>query len=231
MKTIGMIGGMSWESTVTYYQVANEAVKRHLGGLHSAKILLSSVDFAEIENFQRNGYWPYAGETLAAEAKRLEDAGADMVLICSNTMHKVAKQVEDAVSVPFVHIGRATASALLAEGHQVAGLLGTRYTMEEDFMRASLLRNGVETIIPKEGALRGEIHRIIFDELCQGKIVGRSRLKLLDAIDDMEARGATAIILGCTELGLIVEQRDTDLPLFDTTRIHAEEAVRLALEE
>ena len=230
MKTIGLIGGMSWESTITYYQLLNEAAKEQLGGLHSAKILLYSVDFFEIEALMSRGEWDQAAELLGGVAKRLEQAGADCVLICTNTLHKVAPQVQSQITVPLLHIAEAAAEALLARGVTRVGLLGTKYTMTQEFYRDKLVARGVEVIIP-EGYEIEMVNRVIFDELCLGIVKEDSRAAYLSVIDNLKSRGAEAILLGCTELGLIVSQEDVSLPLFDTTVIHAKAAADFALTE
>ena len=228
MKTIGLIGGMSWESTVTYYQIINERVNAALGGYHSAKILLYSVDFAEVEAAQRREDWTGVGELMAEAALRLERGGADFVLLGTNTMHKSCAQIERAIHIPFVHIADATAEALLAAGVKRVALLGTRYTMEQDFYKERLTRQGltVEIPLPEE---RARIHSVIFDELCFGKVLPESRDAYLRVIERMAAAGAEAAILGCTEIGMLVKQADTRVPLFDTTVVHAEKAAALAL--
>ncbi len=228
MKTIGLIGGMSWESTVTYYQLINEGIKDALGGLHSAKVLLYSVDFYEIEALMSNGAWEEAADLLGGAAKRLETAGADMVLICTNTLHKVAPQVQARLRVPLVHIAEAAAEALAARGITRVGLLGTKYTMTQEFYRDKLTERGIDVLIP-EGEDIDLVNRVIFDELCLGVVKGESKADYLRVIALLQSRGAQAILLGCTELGLIVSQEDTALPLFDTTVIHAKKAVELAL--
>ena len=230
MKTIGLIGGMSWESTITYYQLLNEAAKEQLGGLHSAKIFLYSVDFFEIEALMSRGEWDQAAELLGGVAKRLEQAGADCVLICTNTLHKVAPQVQSQITVPLLHIAEAAAEALLARGVTRVGLLGTKYTMTQEFYRDKLVARGVEVIIP-EGYEIEMVNRVIFDELCLGIVKEDSRAAYLSVIDNLKSRGAEAILLGCTELGLIVSQEDVSLPLFDTTVIHAKAAADFALTE
>ena len=230
MKTIGLIGGMSWESTITYYQLLNEAAKDRLGGLHSAKILLYSVDFSEIEALMSRGEWDRAAELLGGVAKRLEQAGADCVLICTNTLHKVAPQVQSQITVPLLHIAEAAAEALLARGVTRVGLLGTKYTMTQEFYRDKLVARGIEVFIP-EGDEIEMVNRVIFDELCLGIVKEDSRAAYLSVIDNLKSRGAEAILLGCTELGLIVSQEDVSLPLFDTTVIHAKAAADFALTE
>jgi aspartate racemase len=228
MKTIGLIGGMSWESTVTYYQLLNEGVKDALGGLHSAKILLYSVDFYEIESLMSRGEWDKAAELLGGVAERLEQAGADMILICTNTLHKVAPQVQSRIRVPIVHIAEAAAAALVARGISHVGLLGTKYTMTLDFYRDKLIEGGIEVLIP-EGDDIDLVNRVIFQELCLGVVNEDSRAEYLRVIASLQSRGAQGILLGCTELGLIVSDRDVTLPLFDTTEIHAKKALALAL--
>lgn len=228
MKTIGLIGGMSWESTVTYYQVINEAIRRELGGLHSAKVLLYSVDFAEIEKYQSSGEWGKTAEILADAAMRLEKAGADFILIGANTMHKVIPEMRGQISIPIIHIAEATAEQLKARGIATVGLLGTKYTLTEDFYKAKLVSAGIDVIIPGSEDVE-MVNSVIYDELCLGSIRQESKEKLLKVIDKLGARGARGIILGCTELGLLIQQRDTALPVFDTTLIHAERAALLAV--
>ena len=228
MKTIGLLGGMSWESTQSYYALINQGVKEALGGLHSARMLICSVDFAEIAELQQRNEWDQAGELLAAEALRLQQAGAELLLIGTNTMHKVAPAIEAAISIPLLHVADAAAAALKAEGVQRAGLLGTAFTMEQAFYRERLAANGIEVITP-EPAERADIHRIIFEELCLGELRDSSRQRLVQIIDALAAQGAAGIILGCTEIGLLVQQQDTPIRLFDTTRIHAQAAVATAL--
>ena len=228
MKTIGLIGGMSWESTITYYQLLNEGVKDALGGLHSAKILLYSVDFFEIEALMSRGEWEKAAELLGNVASHLEQAGADMILICTNTLHKVAPQVQSRIRVPLVHIAVAAAEALSAQGITRVGLLGTKYTMTQEFYRDKLTERGIEVLIP-EGEDIDMVNRVIFDELCLGVVKKDSHAEYLRVIADLQQRGAEGILLGCTELGLIVSAGDVSLPLFDTTVIHAKKALALAL--
>ena len=228
MKTIGLIGGMSWESTITYYQLLNEAAKDTLGGLHSAKILLYSVDFFEIEALMSRGDWNAAADLLGDVAERLERAGADFVLICTNTLHKVANEVQARIHVPLVHIAEAAADALLAQGIRRVALLGTKYTMTQDFYRAKLTGRGIEVLIPEEDDIE-LINRVIFEELCLGIVKPESKAAYLRVIQSLSARGAQGVLLGCTELGLIVSQEDVLLPLFDTTVIHAKKAAELAL--
>ena len=228
MQTIGLLGGMSWESTVTYYQIVNQVVKERLGGLHSAKCVLYSVEFDEIERCQSSGDWDRSAEILAQAAQALERAGADFILICTNTMHKVYEPVQAAVSVPILHIADMTLSALQAQGIRRVALLGTRYTMEQDFYKQRLLDGGLEVLIPP-AADRQEINRIIFQELCQGAISPASKATFLRVLEDLAAAGAEGAILGCTEIGLLISQGDTALPLFDTTLIHARAAAEIAL--
>ena len=228
MKTIGLIGGMSWESTTCYYQLINQAVKEELGGLHSAKILLYSVDFAEVERYQSQGKWEEAGRLLADIAQNLERAGADFILICTNTMHKLASQVSNAITVPLLHIAQATADELLADGINKVGLLGTKYTMTQEFYKEKLVEMGIEVLIPDSDDIE-LINTIIYEELCLGKIKPSSKKVYLKIIEKLKQVGAQAVILGCTEIGLLVEEADTDMPLYDTTSIHAKTAVTLAL--
>lgn len=229
MKTIGLIGGMSWESTVTYYQQLNELVKGRLGGLHSAKIAMYSVDFDEIEACQSSGDWDRSAEILTAAAQGLERAGADLILICTNTMHKVYPQVQAGVGVPLLHIADATADALAQAGVSKVALLGTRYTMCQDFYKSRLIDRGVEVLIPEAEDVE-LVDRVIFHELCLGQLKPSSKAEFLRIINELAQRGAQGVILGCTEIGLLIQQADTSLPVFDTTLIHAARAVELALE-
>jgi aspartate racemase len=230
MKTIGLIGGMSWESSLTYYRLINETVKARLGELHSAKSILYSVDFAEIEILQRQGEWAKAAQLLAEAAKSLERGGADFLILCTNTMHKVADEMQAAVHIPLLHIADATAQVVKAAGIQRIGLLGTRFTMEEEFYKGRLAEKyGLQVSIPGQ-AEREIVHRIIYDELVLGKIRQASKKQYSAIIAQMIADGAEGIILGCTEIGLLIQQQDSQVPLFDTTRIHAEAAVTYALE-
>lgn len=229
MKTIGLIGGMSWESTIPYYRLINEGVKRHVGGLHSARLVLYSVDFAEIERLQHAGDWEAAGAVLVKAAQSLEAAGADCVVICTNTMHKVAPAVEAAVRIPLLHIADATALAIKAAGIHTVGLLGTRFTMEQDFYVGRLTqRHGLSVLIP-EAEERETVHRVIYEELCLGQINPISRGAYRAAMAHLVQRGAQAIILGCTEISLLVGADDASVPLFDTTAIHAQAAVEFAV--
>lgn len=229
MQTIGLLGGMSWESTVTYYQVINQVVKERLGGLHSARCVLYSVDFDEIERCQSAGDWQRSGELLKQAAQALERAGAELLLICTNTMHKVYDIVQSGVGVPILHIADLTCSTIQAQRIQRIALLGTRYTMEEDFYKKRLTDHGLEVLIPGE-ADRRAINRTIFQELCQGVISPASKALFLRVLDDLKAAGAQGAILGCTEIGLLIRQGDTSPPLFDTTMIHAKAAAEIALQ-
>ncbi len=220
---------MSWESTVPYYQIINEAVKAALGGLHSARILLYSVDFAEIEACQATGDWDRSAAILGEAAQNLERVGADLLVICTNTMHKVAPQIQSQIRIPLVHIAEATADALHREGISRVALLGTKYTMTQDFYKDKLIASGIDVLIPEEDDI-AFVNRVIYDELCLGVISEDSRRGYLAVIDKLAARGAQGVILGCTEIGLLIRQSDTALPVFDTTRIHAERAAALALE-
>lgn len=229
MKIIGMIGGMSWESSIEYYRIVNEQTKARLGGLHSAKCLMLSVDFAEIEVLQREGRWDEGAQRMAAAARSLECGGANFVILCTNTMHKSTPEIEVALSVPFLHIADATGQRVAGAGINCVGLLGTRFTMEEDFYRGRLARNfGLEVLIP-EAEEREIVHHVIYDELVLGNIREESRRQYAGIIAGLVARGAQGIILGCTEIGLLVRPEDSPVPLFDTTRIHAEAAVDFAL--
>ena len=229
MKVIGLIGGMSWESTVPYYRVINQVVGETLGGLHSAKMVLYSVDFQEIEQLQHAGRWTEAGEVLAAGGRGLQRAGADFLVLCTNTMHKVAPQIEAAVDVPLLHIADATAARVRAAGARRVGLLGTRFTMEEDFYRGRLERgHGLEVLVPRSEQ-RDTVHRIIYEELCRGAVRDESRGQYQQIVRDLVDQGVTGVILGCTEIGLLLGPDDAEVPLFDTARIHAEEAARYCL--
>jgi aspartate racemase len=229
VRTIGLIGGMSWESTALYYRLVNEAVRKHLGGLHSAKLILYSVDFHEVESLQRSGDWAAAGRVLADAARAVEAAGAEVIALCSNTMHKVAPAVEAAVSIPLLHIADATAEAIKAAGVSSVGLLGTRFTMEETFYRDRLgAKHGLSVQVPSPED-RELVHRVIYDELCLGTIEETSRSEYVRVLSSLADRGAEAVILGCTEITLLIDERDSPLPLFDTTRLHADAAVEWAL--
>ena len=229
MKTIGLIGGMSWESTLPYYRLVNEAVKSHLGGLHSARLVLYSVDFHEVEQLQRSGDWARAGALLGEAAAALERAGADFLVLCTNTMHKVADAIEQATSIPLLHSADPTAEAILSTGLHRVGLLGTRFTMEQPFYRERLeSRHGIQVLVPDD-ADRAEVHRVIYEELCLGSVREESRQVYRQVIERLVERGAEAVILGCTEIGLLVGTADASVPLFDTTLLHARAAAQEAL--
>ncbi|BAJ02627.1 aspartate/glutamate racemase family protein [Shewanella violacea] len=229
MKTIGMIGGMSWESTASYYQALNLGIKRELGGLHSAKIALYSVDFAEIERLQHLGEWDQTANILADAARSVEAAGADFFMICTNTMHKVAEFVEQQVSIPLLHIADATAHKLIGDGIKTVGLLGTQFTMEQDFYKGRLTEKFAIEVLTPNIRQREVVHSVIYEELCLGIIKSDSRDAYLAIIEDLYRQGAQAVILGCTEIALLVNQQDTQVPLYDTTAIHAEAAVAFSL--
>jgi len=229
MKTIGMIGGMSWESTVTYYKVINETIKKQLGALHSAKLILYSVDFQEIEICQANGQWEESARILADAAVNLERAGAEFIVICTNTMHRVVPQIQECISIPILHIAEAVAAELRARNISRTALLGTRYTMQGNFYKQKLVDVGINVIIPGEAGAT-EVNRVIYEELCQGIISPESKEKFLKIIEELREEGVQGVILGCTEIGLLIGQKDTDLPVFDTTLIHAERAALAALE-
>ncbi|MCE7600015.1 aspartate/glutamate racemase family protein [Vibrio fluvialis] len=229
MKTIGMIGGMSWESTLSYYKAINEGVKAALGGLNSAQICLYSVNFEPIEKLQHEGKWDETAQLLAQAAKSVEAGGADFLLICTNTMHKVAPEIEAQISIPILHIADATAKQLKQDGIERVGLLGTRFTMEQEFYKGRLQQQfGIDVLIP-DAEQRQQVHRVIYEELCLGTIRPESRAQYVEIVEDLHRRGAQAVILGCTEIALLIQQHDTDVPLYDTTKIHAEQAVQLAL--
>lgn len=231
MKTIGLLGGMSWESTALYYRWINEEVKRKLGGLHSARIAMVSVDFQDIEALQHRGEWERTGEILTEAAQQIEAAGADFLLICTNTMHKVAPQIERGISIPILHLADATAGKIKQRGMKRIGLLGTNFTMEQDFYKGRLVeRHGLDVVVPSEED-RQIVHRVIYDELCRGIVSDESRREYLRIMEQMRQDGAEGTIEGCTEIVMLVQQSHTDIPLFDTTAIHAEEAVALALKE
>jgi aspartate racemase len=229
VKTIGLIGGMSWESTIPYYRQINETIREHLGGLHSAKIVLYSVDFHEIEQLQHAGDWDAAGTILAEAARSLEVAGADFLVLCTNTMHKVAARIQASVAIPLLHIADPTAAEIKRAGLSTVGLLGTQFTMEQAFYRDRLSEHhGLRVIVPEPDD-RAVIHRIIYDELCLGLVKAESRSEYRRVMKNLAARGAQAIILGCTEISLLVNQEDAEVPLFDTTAIHARMAAEEAL--
>lgn len=229
MKTVGLIGGMSWESTVTYYQILNNTIKNELGGLHSAKVLLYSVDFAEIEEHQSNGEWDKSADVLSTAACNLEKAGADFIVICTNTMHKVAPQIQAKISIPIIHIADATADSLLKNNIKKVALLGTKYTMVQDFYKSKIINRGIEVIIPNEEDIEC-INNIIYNELCLGKILDSSKKEVQKMIDSLKELGAQGVILGCTEIGLLIAERDSSLPVFDTTQIHATRAAIMSLD-
>lgn len=229
MKTIGLLGGMSWESTATYYREINEGIKQRLGGLHSARILLNSVDFDQLEKLQHSGDWDEIARLLIAASRSIEAGGADFLLICTNTMHKVAPEIEAAINIPLLHIADATAEEIISRGVSKVGLLGTSFTMEQSFYRGRLSeRHGLEVLVPDSEA-REQVHRVIYDELCLGQINPSSRQRYIDIISELGSRGAEAVILGCTEIALLVSPEESPVPLFDTTRIHARKAVEAAL--
>lgn len=229
MKTIGLLGGMSWESTALYYQQINKMVHGKLGKLHSAKVIINSVDFEEIAALQAKGLWQEAGAYLAEQALNLEKAGADCILVCTNTMHKIAPQIEDAITIPFIHIADATAKEILSQNIGKVALLGTAFTMEQDFYKARLQDHGIDVMIPNE-ADRKIVHRIIYEELCLGVINPDSQQKYIAIVEALIADGAEGIILGCTEICMLIGEVKFSVPLFDTTAIHAKEAVSFALE-
>ena len=230
MKVIGMIGGMSWESTAEYYRIINQAVRSQLGGQHSAKALLYSVDFHEVELLQREGRWDDADALMVECARRLERGGADFIVLCTNTMHRCASAIEDQIAIPLPHIADSTAMRIKEAGLRRVGLLGTKYTMEQDFYKGRLTgRHRLDVIVPEETD-RDLVHAVIYDELCQGEIREASKAEYLRIMDDLSGRGAEGIILGCTEIMLLVKSEEAGLRLFDTTRVHAEEAVALALQ-
>ena len=230
MKTIGLIGGMSWESSIEYYRMINEETQRRLGGLHSARSVMVSVDFAEIEDLQRTGNWAEATRQMVAAACQVERGGADFLIICTNTMHKMAAEVQAAINIPLLHIADATAERIVQQGLHKVGLLGTRFTMEEDFYKGRLQARGLEVLIPDEPG-RETVHQVIYSELCLGQVREPSRASFRAIMAGLVSSGAQGIILGCTEIGLLVKDGDAPVPLFDTTRIHALAAVEAALQE
>jgi aspartate racemase len=229
MKKIGLIGGMSWESTALYYRIINETVKQQRGGLHSARLVLESLDFAEIEHLQHVGNWEGAGKILGKAARSLELAGADFLILCTNTMHKIASAIEAEVAIPLLQIADATADEILRSGNRKIGLLGTAFTMEQSFYRDRLVAQGLTVLVPNQDD-RGIVHRIIYEELCIGIVQDKSRLEYRRIIQELVDNGAQAIILGCTEISLLIGDGDSSVPLFDTTAIHARRAVKFALE-
>lgn len=228
MKLIGLLGGMSWESTTNYYKIINETVRERLGGLHSARIVLYSVDFAPIAGLQHKGDWAGATEELISASKRLAAAGADCLVICTNTMHKVADPIASAINIPILHIADATAERLKASGISRVGLLGTRFTMEQDFYRGRLADRGLDVVVPSEPN-REIVHRIIYEELCKGQIRSESKAHYRRVVQELVGEGVEAVVLGCTEISMVIGESDSEVPLFDTTRIHAEAAVDFAL--
>ncbi|WP_166705008.1 aspartate/glutamate racemase family protein [Bacillus albus] len=229
MKTIGLIGGMSWESTTEYYRIINEEIKERLGGLHSAKCMINSVDFEEIERFQSNGDWNGAGEVLGNAAYSLQRGGADFIVICTNTMHKVIEKIKEKIHIPVLHIADATAKEIKRKDIQTVGLLGTKYTMEQDFYKVRIEENHIKIMIPSKKD-REKVNEVIYTELCLGKITSQSREYYKRVIEELVQEGAQGIILGCTEIGLLIKQEDVSVPIFDTTHIHAVEAVNFALQ-
>ncbi|MCP1163466.1 aspartate racemase [Bacillus sp. AFS094611] len=229
MKTIGLIGGMSWESTSEYYRIINEEIKVRLGGLHSAKCMINSVDFEEIERFQSNGDWNGAGEVLGNAAYALQRGGADFIIICTNTMHKVIEKIKENIHIPVLHIADATAKEMKRKDIQTVGLLGTKYTMEQDFYKLRIEEDHIKVIVPSKKD-RDKINEVIYTELCLGKITSPSREYYKRVIEELVQQGAQGIILGCTEIGLLIKQEDVSVPIFDTTHIHAVEAVNFALQ-
>lgn len=230
MKTIGMIGGMSWESSIEYYRLTNQAVRQRLGGVHSAKSVMVSVDFGEIEALQQSGRWDEATNLMVQAAHQVERGGADFLIICTNTMHRMANEVSQSISIPLLHIADATAEQILARGFKRIGLLGTRFTMEEDFYRGRLENKfGLEVLVPDQAG-RDLVHRVIYEELVIGVIDPESKKAYQQVIQQLAQFGAQGVILGCTEIGLLVKQADSPLPLFDTTAIHAQAAVDYALQ-
>jgi len=229
MKTIGLLGGMSWQSTIEYYRLINERVSQRIGGLHSGKILMYSVDFGEIEQLQRQNDWETAGKRLAAAAQALEKAGADMMLICANTMHKVSDAVQQSIGIPLVHVADVTAEAIRKAGLRHVGLLGTRYTMEQDFLKQRLSAHGLQVSVPGEND-RNDLHRIIFEQLCKGIFLESSKVRVIQIMESLAASGAEGVIWGCTEISLLLRPEEAPLQVFDTTALHAGKAVELALE-
>ncbi len=229
MKTIGIIGGMSWESTVTYYEIINKEIVERLGGFHSAKILMYSVDFAELEENMKNGYWQGNAVILTDAAIRLEKSGADFIVIATNTMHKLVPDIEKEIGIPILHIADATADAIKKDGIKKVGLLGTRFTMTQDFVTDRLTGAGLEVIVPDEKDME-LVNNVIFNELCLGKVMDSSRNEYKRIIEDMKQKGVEGVILGCTEIGMLIKDEDTTLPTYDTTIIHAKAAAHKALD-
>lgn len=230
MKTIGLIGGMSYESTIPYYEIINKEINKILGGFHSAKIILYSVDFSEIEECQKTNNWQKSAKILSNAAKHLENAGADCIILCTNTMHKVCNEIQNSINIPFLHIAQACAQELKKNSITKAALLGTKYTMQQDFYKKELVKEGIETIIPNDNDME-IINRVIFEELCSGKFLEESKREFIRIINSLEKNGAQGVILGCTEIGLLVKQDDIKIKAFDTTLIHAKKAVEFALQK
>ncbi len=228
MKKIGLIGGMSWESTVTYYKVINETIKQKLGGLHSGKIVLESVDFQEIEKYQSNGEWDKSARVLIEAARNLEKAGAGFIIICTNTMHKIASEIQKEIDIPIIHIAEATGERIIDSDIKKVILLGTKYTMTENFYKDKLISNNIEVVIPNKSDIE-KVNSIIYNELCLGSIKPESKYIFLNIIDKLKNSGAQGVILGCTEIGLLINSKDLDIPVFDTTLIHAEKAALLSI--
>lgn len=228
MKKIGLIGGMSWESTVTYYKVINETIKQKLGGLHSGKIVLESVDFQEIEKYQSNGEWDKSARVLIEAARNLEKAGAGFIIICTNTMHKIASEIQKEIDIPIIHIAEATGERIIDSDIKKVILLGTKYTMTENFYKDKLISSNIEVVIPDKSDIE-KVNSIIYNELCLGSIKPESKYIFLNIIDKLKNSGAQGVILGCTEIGLLINSKDLDIPVFDTTLIHAEKAALLSI--
>lgn len=229
MKTIGLIGGMSWESTSLYYKTINEYIKNKLGGLYSAKCILYSVNFEEISRLQKSGDWKKCGEILGETAKKLETAGADFIIICTNTMHKVIPDMKKYINIPVIHIAEAAYNRIAPIGIKNIGLLGTKYTMQQDFYKSILIEKGLNVIIPDEEDIEF-INNVIFNELCCGEIKAESKKKFLEIVEKLKNKGAEGVILGCTEIVMLISQKDIDIPVFDTTEIHAETAAQLSID-
>ncbi len=229
MKTIGLIGGMSWESTSLYYKTINEYIKNKLGGLYSAKCILYSVNFEEISRLQKSGDWGKCGEILGDIAKKLETAGADYIVICTNTMHKVVPEMKKYINIPVIHIAEAAYGRIAPKGIKNIGLLGTKYTMQQDFYKSILIDKGLNVIIPDEEDIEF-INNVIFNELCCGEINPKSKQKFIEIVEKLKNKGAEGIILGCTEIVMLISQKDIDIPVFDTTAIHAETAAQMSIE-
>ncbi len=229
MKTIGLIGGMSWESTSLYYKTINEYIKNKLGGLYSAKCILYSVNFEEISRLQKSGDWEKCGEILGDIAKKLETAGADYIVICTNTMHKVVPEMKKYINIPVIHIAEAAYGRIAAKGIKNIGLLGTKYTMQQDFYKSILIDKGLNVIIPDEEDIEF-INNVIFNELCCGEINPKSKQKFIEIVEKLKKKGAEGVILGCTEIVMLISQKDIDIPVFDTTAIHAETAAQMSID-